>query len=180
MANPDARTTPLKYAAGAGVLVLGLIPLWHAAEWQFAPVTALERIRNFYGVIKVEEWYADDPQRHHYTFRSERITHGKQYQAAGKRDIPLTYYGRQSGVGRALVAAGDRGPLRVAAVGLGTGTLATYGVPEITIASTKSTRPSSARHESGSRSWPTAAAPSKWSRGTRGSCWSVKRRLPTM
>jgi SAM-dependent methyltransferase len=77
-------------------------------------------------VITVEERYADDPQRHHYTFRSGRITHGKQYYATEKRAIPLTYYGRHTGVGRALAAAGERGPLHVAVVGLGTGTLATY------------------------------------------------------
>lgn len=115
-----------RIVAGTGVLAVGVVPLWYAGQWQFAPMSALERTRNFYGVITVQERYGEDPERHHYTFRSGRVTHGKQFASPEKRDIPLTYYGRHTGVGRALMAAGDRGPLRVAVVGLGTGTLATY------------------------------------------------------
>lgn len=114
------------YSAGGGVLALGFLPLWFAGQWQFAEAPTLVRSRNFYGVIRVQERYADDPARHHYTFRSGRVTHGKQFVSPEKRAIPLTYYGRHTGVGHALIAAGDRGPLRVAVVGLGTGTLATY------------------------------------------------------
>jgi spermidine synthase len=38
-----------------------------------------------------------------------------------------TYYGETSGVGRAILAAGLKGPVRVGVIGLGAGTLAGYG-----------------------------------------------------
>jgi SAM-dependent methyltransferase len=52
--------------------------------------------------------------------------HGEQYLSPKRRSEPTTYYGSTSGVGRAVKAFGTR-PLRVAVVGLGTGTLAAYG-----------------------------------------------------
>jgi len=52
--------------------------------------------------------------------------HGRQYAAANKRLLPISYYGPESGIGRTLAYFGDRGPVRVGAVGLGVGTLAAY------------------------------------------------------
>jgi hypothetical protein len=54
------------------------------------------------------------------------IMHGEQYLAPARRAGPTTYYGPTSGVGR-LIKASAGGPVRVGVVGLGTGTLATYG-----------------------------------------------------
>ena len=56
-----------------------------------------------------------------------QIIHGKQYTSPERAHLPLTYYSYGSGVGRALLAKGKEGPLRVGLVGLGAGTLATYG-----------------------------------------------------
>ena len=55
------------------------------------------------------------------------INHGLQFQAAARRDEPTAYYGRDSGIGIALKSIGERGPLRVGAIGLGAGTIASYG-----------------------------------------------------
>ncbi len=111
------------------VLIVGCVGLYYAGSWQTSATDVLERIRNFYGVITVHEIDSEDPQLHRYTFRSGRVDHGQQFRAPEKREIPLTYYGRDSGVGRALVDAGRQGPVRVGIVGLGTGTLATFARP---------------------------------------------------
>jgi hypothetical protein len=54
------------------------------------------------------------------------IMHGEQYLSPDRRAEPTTYYGQDSGVGR-LIQASLGAPLRVGVIGLGTGTLATYG-----------------------------------------------------
>ncbi|MGO4610948.1 hypothetical protein AB4142_31930, partial [Variovorax sp. 2RAF20] len=56
------------------------------------------------------------------------VKHGEQYLAPGRRREPTTYYGRSSGIGLAIAAAPAR-PRRIGLVGLGAGTLATYGRP---------------------------------------------------
>jgi hypothetical protein len=61
-----------------------------------------------------------------------RIAHGLQYLDDNKQDWPTLYYGRSSAVGITFdhLRHVHKGPLRVGVVGLGTGTIATYGRPE--------------------------------------------------
>jgi spermidine synthase len=55
------------------------------------------------------------------------ITHGKQFLDPDKQRWPTTYYGRNSGIGKAIAARrAAGGPLRLGVVGLGVGTLAAY------------------------------------------------------
>jgi hypothetical protein len=84
-------------------------------------------LRNFYGVLTIKEYNADDPANHTRELLNGRILHGSQYVDQLKRRIPTTYYNDKSGIGLALTNYQTRGPLRVAVVGLGTGTLAAYG-----------------------------------------------------
>ncbi len=86
-------------------------------------------VRNFYGVVSVQERDADDPARHAVYFHSGRIAHGLQFVSPEKHAEPTAYYGRTSGVGRLLAALAERRKLRVGAVGLGVGTLAAYAEP---------------------------------------------------
>jgi hypothetical protein len=65
------------------------------------------------------------------------IMHGEQYLSEKRRTEPTTYYGPSSGIGRAIARLGAN-PLRVAVVGLGTGTLAAYGRPAMSTGSTSS------------------------------------------
>jgi len=80
--------------------------------------------RSFYGVLKVQDRGAGDEAVRQ--LMHGIILHGEQSLAPGRRSIPTTYYGPTSGVGRTLKAFSDR-PIRVAVVGLGTGTIAAYG-----------------------------------------------------
>ena len=56
-----------------------------------------------------------------------RINHGEQYLAAEHRRQPTAYYCESSGVGQALRAIAGKKPLKIGILGLGAGTLATYG-----------------------------------------------------
>ncbi len=83
--------------------------------------------RNFYGVLHVNDNY-DDVE--HYTERvltNGTINHGSQILDEKLRYVTTSYYGPDSGVGRALRALGAQGPTRVGIIGLGAGVLSNYG-----------------------------------------------------
>ncbi len=82
--------------------------------------------RDFYGALRVtQDGDLKDPFATR-TLVHGTITHGLQYLSEQRRRLPTTYYGPKSGVGLAIDAT--RGPAqRVGVIGLGTGTLATYG-----------------------------------------------------
>ena len=84
-------------------------------------------VRDFYGVLKVTEDEASDPQRHKLTLLHGGTIHGMQYLGPGLRTTPTTYYTASSGVGRILATPSPLHGRKVAAVGLGTGTLAAWG-----------------------------------------------------
>ena len=58
-----------------------------------------------------------------------RITHGLQFTDPEKSRWATTYYGEDSGVGQAILYFRELGAVRVGAVGLGVGTLASYAQP---------------------------------------------------
>jgi hypothetical protein len=82
--------------------------------------------RNFYGVLTVFDHRQESPQDRFILLRHGRITHGLQFTRADYAKLPTTYYSTNSGVGMAINALPER-PRRIGMVGLGTGTLATYG-----------------------------------------------------
>jgi SAM-dependent methyltransferase len=84
--------------------------------------------RNFYGVVRVREYGHDDPQRLERVLIHGRVMHGQQFVAPQRQRQPTSYYTETSGVGRLLRTLADR-PIEVGAVGLGAGTIATYGKP---------------------------------------------------
>jgi SAM-dependent methyltransferase len=82
--------------------------------------------RNFYGVLRVTEWGEGNEHRRSLTHGT--ILHGTQFLAPALRRMPTTYYTPTSGIGRLIESLHPRNePLRVGVIGLGTGTLATYG-----------------------------------------------------
>ncbi len=83
------------------------------------------RVRNFYAAMRVWDSGMGEEQQRVLTHGS--ITHGKQFTVPERRKWVTTYYGETSGVGRAILAAGLNGPVRVGVIGLGAGTLAGYG-----------------------------------------------------
>jgi SAM-dependent methyltransferase len=82
--------------------------------------------RNFYGVLKVKE-HNVGTEDHIRELLNGRILHGSQFMDPVRSRMPTTYYAPQSGVGLAVRFLRQQGPVRVAVVGLGTGTMAVYG-----------------------------------------------------
>jgi hypothetical protein len=132
-----------------GLVLLAAAVLWHSwgqgRLWAGAAVlvllgtsaTAVVRVnealneviaiqRNFYGVVRIREYGRNDPATLERVLIHGRVMHGQQFMAPERRHKPTSYYAEGSGVGRLLRALADR-PIDVGAVGLGAGTIATYG-----------------------------------------------------
>lgn len=86
-------------------------------------------VRNFYGSLRVTEESGPDVEHEKRRLVNGTILHGTQFLEAGRRTLPTTYYGPESGVGLALKAAGAGGAIRAGVIGLGVGTIAAYGRP---------------------------------------------------
>jgi hypothetical protein len=82
--------------------------------------------RNFYGPLEVR----DDPPTEDYAERTllhGTINHGSQLRDPVLRYVTTSYYAKRSGVGRAMNALEQRGPIRAGLIGLGSGVLTNYG-----------------------------------------------------
>jgi hypothetical protein len=111
-----------------GLLTLGVaalaVVLWHQVRNTRAG--AVFKTRNFYGVMTVYEYNHDDPKSRYYLLLHGRITHGMQFADPERSRWPTSYYGPDSGIGRAVLALPPE-PRRIGVVGLGTGTLTALG-----------------------------------------------------
>lgn len=88
----------------------------------------VERVRNFYGMLSVSE---DDYESGGETLKFRQLTnggiiHGSQNIDGLQREEPTSYYGHQTGIGKALDSLKDRPDARVGVVGMGAGTVACY------------------------------------------------------
>jgi hypothetical protein len=85
------------------------------------------RERNFYGAVAVHENWDRDMLHLAYEFMHGQTTHG--IQLAYDRKLPASYYGEGSGARIAVLTNPQRaaGSMRVGAIGLGIGTIASYG-----------------------------------------------------
>ena len=94
----------------------------------------VDRIRNFYGVVKIIREHQDEPERFSLTMVQAGVPQGSQYQIPARRNEPYCAFLPGSGVGHALAAlrarpAASKMPLRIGSVGLGVGVLAALGQP---------------------------------------------------
>jgi SAM-dependent methyltransferase len=117
----------LRFALLAVVPALAIpcIGFFRSTAFQVEP--RIERVRNFYGAISVEEQFDEDGLGWR-TLHHGGIVHGYQYLSEQFRNEPLSYYGRETGIGRALLSLNARPDARIGVVGMGTGTVASYGV----------------------------------------------------
>jgi SAM-dependent methyltransferase len=85
--------------------------------------------RNFYGTLRIKERVPLDTQAPIRRLVHGVILHGLQDMSPQARQAPTTYYGPDSGVGLAIHEMGRQSPsgIRVGVIGLGVGTLASYG-----------------------------------------------------
>ncbi len=107
-------------------VVATLATAWFGSEYiGFLRDDVVYMHRNFYGTLRVREQGEGDQQVRRLLHGV--ILHGEQQTINPKRLEPGTYYARSSGVGRAIEAKQENGPVRLGFVGLGVGTLSAYG-----------------------------------------------------
>jgi len=108
-------------------LTVCLLALGAGLWLQARQITGLTvyRARNFYGVLKVLRIVPREPHHQQLVLAHGRTWHGMQFIEPPKTAWPTLYYGEQSGIGYALRTLPSK-QRRIGAIGLGTGTLATY------------------------------------------------------
>jgi hypothetical protein len=79
-------------------------------------------VRNFYGVVRTRDYVEPAPFRVMY---HGAINHGGQLLAPGDQRKPTTYFGPNSGYGRAFASLPET-PRRIGVIGLGAGAIAAY------------------------------------------------------
>jgi hypothetical protein len=117
----DGWPQRLLWSTASGLLLFFAIML-HTAYGH----DAILEVRNFYGTLRVKQL----PTNHGDIERmllNGTIQHGTQLFAPGLTRTPTTYYADDSGIGLALRNCCDDRARNIGVIGLGTGTLATYG-----------------------------------------------------
>ncbi len=89
----------------------------------------LVSVRNFYGVLSVQEYGKEDPSSRYYLLQHGRITHGIQFADPNRARAITSYFGPKSGLGLALRNFPRQQNQRIGLLGLGVGTIAAYGKP---------------------------------------------------
>lgn len=118
------KPKPLIYSLGSVILlVLGGHLITHAYEASAAQSLVS---RNFYGVLRIVDRDIEQPEQARRVLRHGAIDHGFQYLAADKQQQATAYYRPETGVGMALQHF-PKQQRRIGIVGLGVGTLLTYG-----------------------------------------------------
>jgi hypothetical protein len=92
-------------------------------------VQIINSSRNFYGTLKVYNYYPFDAIDNYHLLLHGATTHGLQFVNPDRALLSTTYYHSSSGIGMAINNLPE-GPRRIGLVGLGTGTLAVYGRQE--------------------------------------------------
>ncbi len=113
------------------IAALGLLGMNLAEELAYRYQGALEVSRGFFGMLRVKDRYLHDPDEKQRVLYHGAINHGFQYLSDERQMWHTSYFGLESGVGLALVRHPKRArgePLRIGLLGLGGGTLLTYGV----------------------------------------------------
>jgi len=114
----------LLLAAAAVVATIGT-GIWSVREFYDDVIVSK---RNFYGVLRVTEGGVGDAVNHRRSLIHGQIMHGQQFLGPDFKGEPTSYYTATSGIGRLLESLHPRkDPLKVGVIGLGAGTIATYG-----------------------------------------------------
>ena len=110
--------------ANAAVLALSCAALAWQVHNDFSD--HLSQTRNFYGTLTISEHASENPPDRKRVMWHGAVKHGEQYQSPERRLLPTSYYGRSAGIGLAM-AQFPEGQRHIGLIGLGIGTLATYG-----------------------------------------------------
>jgi hypothetical protein len=103
------------------VTVLVSVQLWSSLRLQEGTIW---RERSFFGVLRVQE-FGNGPGAYRRLMPGSAM-HGTQLGAEPVRGLPTSYFGRATALG-ALMSIREATPLRIGIIGLGVGTIASYG-----------------------------------------------------
>ena len=124
----------MRWAVGAAACIAALYFLGGlSARDELRGNTVVERIRNFYGVVKIVRADEDDPKEFMLSLFQAGIDQGGQYQTPERRMQAICGFDWDSGLGMALAyhakrrAGGPHTPLRIGVIGMGAGMIATLG-----------------------------------------------------
>jgi hypothetical protein len=118
------------------IVIIGFVGhLWHCAlDIRQSTTSYIELKRSFFGTLQVDEAESNAGQVRR-LFHGTTL-HGYQFQLPENREFPTSYYTAESGVGVTLRLFPTQGKnvaeirnKRVGVIGLGIGTVATYGIP---------------------------------------------------
>ena len=116
----------VKWAISLAVIGQGIFGVVMLCKWTLPVDKRIERLRNFYGAVNVDEDWDTGLENTYRTLTHGGIIHGMQNLGAEFRDIPVSYYGHESGIGRSLDSLMNNPAARVGIVGMGAGTTASY------------------------------------------------------
>ncbi len=108
-----------------GLVGAGLLIFYAGDRMHNELEDSVAQARNFYGALLVED--VDDGDHKARQLSHGTITHGVQLLDPNFREVPTSYYGRDTGAGLAYSILEKQGPMKLGVVGLGAGTMAAYG-----------------------------------------------------
>jgi spermidine synthase len=85
--------------------------------------------RNFFGVVIVQEYAAEESDNQGFQLIHGNTIHGLQLTNEYVKGFPATYYSYKSGIGHVLMEYPHTRSMRVGIVGMGIGTLSVYAKP---------------------------------------------------
>ena len=116
----------LNYVFVIGALIISSVLAYSSINAIF--VKDLGTWRNFYGIVRVREMDKKDLPSPAFMLTHGNTDHGFQLKEKSQTRVATAYYGKQSGVGLAILNHPNQGKeMRVGVCGLGIGILATYG-----------------------------------------------------
>ena len=115
-----------RYTLMLGIITLTVLGVVNLCGQAFEVEERLVRVRNFYGVISVKEGTNENGSELRTLYHGD-IIHGYQNLDNEQRNIPLSYYGDQTGIGKALLSIKQQIDVNVGVVGMGAATVAAYG-----------------------------------------------------
>lgn len=125
----QALPRPAWLLPGAALALLG-VNLVIEARYRASEAVAVQR--GFFGMLRVADRYVDDAKERRRILFHGAINHGFQYLAEDRQMRHNAYFAEESGIGVALTRHPKRRrgePLKIGLLGLGAGTLLTYGRP---------------------------------------------------
>lgn len=127
---------PLRLAWLLPLAAIALLAVNLVIEARYRTSEAVEIRRGFFGVLRVADRYQDDPEKSRRILFHGAINHGFQFRAPDRQMWHNSYFAEESGIGVALTRHPKRSrgePLKIGLLGLGSGTLLTYGRPGDTV-----------------------------------------------